>query len=121
VRPAVLLLRQVKAPRMLLGPPDLGSTLRYKKKMLLWKVAPAAAQNVKGSGALAAPDAEEEAMGVGYCMMTFIIRNGLGSLRLGLQTYQVGGQAASGILNNQGRPLLCQIEQAQVRLGGCAW
>jgi hypothetical protein len=60
-----LLRLQLQLPQVLSGGVDVGSNvLRYKKKMLLWS------------------DKE-----VGYCMMTFVIRNGLGALKVSEGSY----------------------------------
>jgi hypothetical protein len=75
----LLLLLQARLPRALLGGSSLGGALRYKKKMLMWRM-PAAAGSQESPG-------RDEEPGVGYCMMTFVIRNGLAALKLGLQTY----------------------------------
>eukprot|EP00798_Chlamydomonas_sp_ICE-L_P020786 gene20786-27612_t len=62
---------QVKAIQALSGVPDTGSTtLRYKKKMSMWSRA----------------EGDEDAV-MGYCMMTFVIRNGLQALGFGVPTY----------------------------------
>ncbi len=112
-------------PKQLLGAPALGSNLRYKKKMLMWRIAggnarfartasdtaaramsidaPAAASAAAANGstdqqptaaaAAAAATASvsgqdlDRLSGVGYCMMTFIIRNGMQSLSQGPQQY----------------------------------
>lgn len=50
--------------QMLAGPGHQQTSLRYKKKILMWSDT-----------------------GVGYCMMTFVIRNGLTALRLGDLSY----------------------------------
>ena len=59
--------------RVLAGSPELSQTLRYKKKMMMWTL----------PGASSSPLEAE----VGYCMMTFVIRNGLNALSLGVPTY----------------------------------
>ena len=60
-----LLRLQLQLPQVLSGRVDDGSNvLRYKKKVLLWS--------------------DEE---VGYCMMTFVIRNGLGTLGVSEGSY----------------------------------
>ncbi len=57
-------------------PAPIDKMLRYKKKMILWGP-----------------------MHVGYCMMTFIIRNGLGALKQGLPAYL---QHVSSLTNSWG-------------------
>lgn len=90
---------QLRAFRALAGEPDLGSSLRYKKKMMLWTMPPPApGAAAAASGAEAQPPQQtpqqawitggEEAGGViGYCLMTFVIRNGLTALKTGATTY----------------------------------
>lgn len=108
-------------PRALVGAPDLGGVLRYKKKMMLWSVpakptgaapaasAPAADAPMADAAAPTAAAASEG--GMGYCMMTFVIRNGLKALGLGLQTYL-------GYVSNLSRSWrLAPKQAAQVR--GC--
>lgn len=83
--------------RALAGAADVAASLRYKKKMMMWSLpAPApsrAAQAPPAAGAdadmgVAGGAGGAAARGVmGYCMMTFVIRNGLKALSLGEGTY----------------------------------
>ena len=73
------ILRQARVLRVLAGAPDFSQTLRYKKKMMMWTLPPLS------SGLSSAPGPPEAV--VGYCLMTFVIRNGLQALGLGQATY----------------------------------
>ena len=68
---------------MLAGSPELSQTLRYKKKMMMWTLPQASTSSFAASPASESRLESE----VGYCMMTFVIRNGLSALGLGLPTY----------------------------------
>lgn len=59
--------------RALAGEPEVSTTLRYKKKMMLWTFPSPPAPN-------GAPAAQHPGV-VGYSLMTFVIRNGLQALR----------------------------------------
>ncbi len=59
--------------RALAGEPEVSTTLRYKKKMMLWTFP-------SPSAPPGAPAAQHPGV-VGYSLMTFVIRNGLQALR----------------------------------------
>ena len=101
---------QVRLVRALAGAPELSQTLRYKKKMTMWTLpspSPAAAGGPAAAAAAGAGPAQEGE--VGYCMMTFVIRNGLKALQLGQSTYMnyVGSLAKSWALPHQMEAQVC--------------
>ncbi|KAG1655683.1 hypothetical protein FOA52_003276 [Chlamydomonas sp. UWO 241] len=66
------------ALRALAGAPELNRTLRYKKKMVLWSLP---SSTLPSSTPLpSTPSSVDEGI-VGYCMLTFVIRNGLEALK----------------------------------------
>ena len=75
---------QARVLRVLAGSPELSQTLRYKKKMMMWTLPPASTPSPAAPPSSESQRLESE---VGYCMMTFVIRNGLSALSLGLPTY----------------------------------
>ncbi|EFJ47228.1 hypothetical protein VOLCADRAFT_105196 [Volvox carteri f. nagariensis] len=71
----------VRAMRALSGRPETATTtLRYKKKMIMWTFPP---DDGDGDGDAAAANGGV----VGYSLMTFVIRNGLPALRQGASNY----------------------------------
>jgi len=97
--------------RALSGAPEPKLTLRYKKKMMLWTMPPPPAPQQQQQ-----PPARDADLGViGYCMMTFVIRNGLKALSLGRSTYH---NYVTNLARTWGLP---QDKQAQVHLFARAW
>ena len=92
--------------RALAGAPELSQTLRYKKKMTMWTLPSPSPATGRPVAAAAGPAQEGE---VGYCMMTFVIRNGLKALQLGQSTYMnyVGSLAKSWALPQQMEAQVC--------------
>lgn len=94
----------VQLVRALAGAPEVHHTLRYKKKMTMWSF---------GSAAPTEPLPADAVMG--YCMMTFVIRNGIKALSLSSETYF---SYVSSLVRNWGLP---KKDAAHVQLFARAW